>query len=78
MSLYEIVDDDFEFINNIRTRRSSSEFLSRERPNLRNILDDDEFYRRFRLSKNSFDIFLEKIRDKLEPKYGKLYVYKLN
>jgi hypothetical protein len=57
-------DSDIEFIANIPVRKPRK---FRERSNYLNILDDDEFLRRFRISKRSFQLMLEFIRPEIEP-----------
>ena len=57
-------DDDFEFINNLNARMPRT---FAPRPNFLEILDDFEFLRRFRMSKESFQFLLTKISNKILP-----------
>ena len=57
-------DEDLEFIYNIPVRKSRR-FQTRQ--DFVAILDEKEFLRRFRLTKQSFQVILAMIRDKLSP-----------
>lgn len=58
-------DDDLNFINNIATRKPR-EF--RLRKDYLEILDDENFHKRFRLTKSTFRFVLEKIRAKISSR----------
>lgn len=58
-------DSDIEFIDNLRAPK---ERQFKDRPDYCNILDGKDFLRRFRLSKQTFTILLEKIRLEIQPK----------
>ena len=57
-------DEDINFINELRAPAPRT---FKERQNYAETLDDVNFLRRFRLSKESFLLLLDKIRDKISP-----------
>lgn len=57
-------DSDFEFIDGINARKPRNFSF---RPDYLHVLDDNEFIRRFRLSKTSFELILNKIRPTISP-----------
>lgn len=57
-------DSEIEFILNLPARKPRR-FQSRT--DYLNILDEEEFSRRFRMTKASFRLLLSKIRDEIEP-----------
>lgn len=64
MSSSDESDSDIEFINNIKTRKQRN---FKERINFLESLDDVNFLRRFRISKQSFRVLLQKIHDQIAP-----------
>lgn len=55
-------DSDNEIIDSIRIPKPRK---FQNRPDFLNSLDEDEFIKRFRIGKNSFQFILGKIRDKI-------------
>lgn len=69
MEILSIVDRDFEFILELSSDKCArKERVFKEHPNYLTILTDCEFHCRFRISKESFVILLEQIKNKLSPK----------
>lgn len=59
------IDPDFEYIFPGRSERKKRSYLFR--PNYLYVLTEDKFFKRFRMNKASFSVFLNKIRHRLEP-----------
>lgn len=57
-------DSDSDFINGHRTLKKRK---FNERKNFLETLDDNEFHRRFRVTKQTFQLLCDKIRDKADP-----------
>lgn len=56
------LESDYEIDNRLNDPR-----VFRERPNYKEVLNNQEFLRRFRVSKNSFQELLDKIKNVIQP-----------
>jgi hypothetical protein len=70
MNVLNKIDEDYSFVSSLIKKKRKLKIL-KKRPCYLISLDENEFYRRFRMSKISFEIFLQKIEPKLSPKNKK-------
>lgn len=62
-----IVDQDFEFFNDVFNLIVHRPKRYKIQPNYLEILEDTEFLARFRITKNTFWLLLDEIKDQIEP-----------